>query len=239
MLFYSHRFFVLRYLPRWVWLMVLWGVLASAGVRVLPAQAQGGASAPVALTPAAQPDAQFGDSLIQSVQLDAVPQQGLYLSAQSVIILPAPVKDALMQGIPVYFEAQARITRERLWVLSTEAARQQRFWRLSFQPLTRKWRLQISGDSPEAMESDRATGLAQTYDALEHALASLQRIVGWQVVEADVLKPGVSYVLQFTLALDRTRLPRLFVASDVGRSVWDWRLRWQQEFALPPAEPGR
>lgn len=236
-------------LGRWWWLLLclglaLGGMAHAQQAAALPAQPPSASAAapsasnadatlfPLEPEPVSVPTpAQFGDSLVQEVRLLYVPQDGLYFSSASVLMLPASVRAALEQGIPVYFMAEVRLTRPRWWLLSHEDAFQQRFWRLSYQPLTRKWRVQMSSISSE--HTDQPTGLAQAFDSLADALASMQRIAGWKVARSDELRPGTVYDVEFAFGLDKRRIPRPLQISEVGRASWDLELVMHRLFEMP------
>jgi hypothetical protein len=77
----------------------------------------------------------------------------LWLSAQVDFELPHVVEDALLKGVPVFFVAQVAVLRERwYWKDRKRIAAVRRQFRLSFHPLTQRWRLNIShGDvQPDA-----------------------------------------------------------------------------------------
>ena len=67
--------------------------------------------------------------------------EGLYLSAVLPLELPVPLQDALLQGIPLFFVAEAQVLRERWYWSAQTVAQTQRYIRLSYQPLTRRWRV--------------------------------------------------------------------------------------------------
>lgn len=205
------------------WLCMAWFCLAGLGLLAL---------LPASLAHAQEQgeSRQFGDSLIQDVSLLYAPGDGLYLSASSVLVLPQNVSDALQQGIPMYFVAEARLTRPRWWLLSRQDARAQRFWRLGYQPLTRRWRLQSSAISSEHTDQ---LGLAQTFDSLAAALAAMQRISGWKIADAARLRPAADYTLEFSFGLDRSRIPRPLQISEIGRAFWDLQLHWRRPFRAP------
>ena len=177
------------------------------------------------------PAEQFGDSIIQDVRLMYTPDDGLYLYATSVLILPPSVLEALEQGIPVYFVAEASMTRTRWWLLTREDVHQQRFWRLSYQPLTRKWRVQTSGVS--SADTDQSLGFAQIFDSASDALSTIQRINSWKIADAGQLKSGAHYEVEFTLGLDRSRVPRPLQISELGKPFGDLQLEWRQDFPMP------
>jgi hypothetical protein len=88
--------------------------------------------------------------------------------------------------------------------------------RLSYQPLTRRWRLVVS---PTAIGN---TGLAlgQTFDSRDEALAAIQRISHWKIADAADIDPDGRYNVDFRFRLDVSQLPRPFQIGAVGHSDW-------------------
>lgn len=70
--------------------------------------------------------------------------EGMYLSAQLKFELSSLVEDALQKGIPIFFVAEAEINRERWYWVDKTVATASRQIRLAYQPLTRRWRLNIA-----------------------------------------------------------------------------------------------
>ena len=113
--------------------------------------------------------------------------EGLFLSAALQLELPALVEDALYQGIPVFFVAEAEVLRERWYWSAQRVARSARYMRLSYQPLTRRWRLAVSANPIDS--SGLGVVLGQNYDGLEEALLAMQRIAQWKIAEAPAIEP--------------------------------------------------
>ena len=67
----------------------------------------------------------------------------LWLSTQLEFELSQAVIDALHKGIPMFFVAEADVLRERWYWTDKKVATARRHLRLAYQPLTRRWRLNI------------------------------------------------------------------------------------------------
>lgn len=143
---------------------------------------------------------------------------GLMLFANVRFELPQPVEDALLRGVPMHFLAEAEVTRHRWYWSDLKVAQAQRHMRLAYQPLTRRWRLNVSADAITA--SSLGVSLAQNFDTLSEALSALQRVSGWRIAEAAQLESGVTLKVQFRFALDLTQLPRPFQIGALGQSDW-------------------
>lgn len=144
-------------------------------------------------------------------------EEGVLLSAQVRFELSQQIEDALDKGIPMFFLAEATLYRDRWYWYDKRVASVQRHMRLSYQPLTRRWRLQIS---PHPIVG---TGLAlgQSFDTREEALATIQRISQWKLAEAEQVDAQSRYNVDFRFSLDVSQLPRPFQIGAVGQSEWN------------------
>lgn len=143
-------------------------------------------------------------------------EEGLLLSANVTFDLPPVVDDALAKGIPMFFVAEASLQRDRWYWTDKHVATATRHMRLSFQPLTRRWRLVFS---PTPI-GNSGVALGQTFDTQEEALAAIQRISHWKIAEASDIDPDSRYNVDFRFRLDVSQLPRPFQIGAVGHSDW-------------------
>jgi nitrogen fixation/metabolism regulation signal transduction histidine kinase len=131
---------------------------------------------------------------------------GLYLNAALQLALPALAEDALYKGIPVFFVAEAQVLRERWYWSDRQVAAATRHMRLSYQPLTRRWRLSTS----PVPFSNTGLGvvLGQNFDDLRDALSSMQRISRWKIADGEAIDADVVHTVNFRFRLDLSQLPR-------------------------------
>ncbi len=149
-------------------------------------------------------------------------EPGTQLSVQMSLELPTPVDDALHRGVPLSFSAEANLYQERWYWVDKPLAKVQRYWRLSYQPLTRRYRLQVS---PQPIEhSGLGVGLAQTHDSLSDALAALQRVGGWTLTPF-ALEADARHRLEFRFRLEPNPLLKSWLS---GASDQDWGLVLQR-----------
>lgn len=155
---------------------------------------------------------------------------GVFLSTSVKFELPAVVEDALQKGIPMYFVGETELLRGRWYWYDKQVAVTVRHMRLSYQPLTRRWRLHVA---PGAI-SNTGLGvtLGQNFDSMEEALTTIQRISRWKVADAADLEPDVRYSVEFRFRLDVAQLPRPFQIGAVGQP--DWRIAASRTQRLSP-----
>lgn len=143
--------------------------------------------------------------------------EGVLLSAAVNFEMPPAVDDALAKGIPMFFLAEAAIYRDRWYWYDKRVAAATRHMRLAYQPLTRRWRLQVSA-SPIGQSG---LVLGQSFDTREEALAAIQRVSRWRVAEPGDIDPESTHHVEFRFRLDVSQLPRPFQIGAVGQSDWN------------------
>ncbi len=156
--------------------------------------------------------------------------EALWLSTQLKFDLSPAVLDALQKGIPIFFVAEADVLRERWYWTNKKVASAKRQFRLAYQPLTKRWRLNItSGDIAEP-----ALGLAlnQNFDSWSDALSTVRRITRWKIVDASELAGNGRYLVEFRFRLDLAQLPRPLQIGTLGQADWSVVLASEQVFEV-------
>lgn len=161
-------------------------------------------------------------------------EAGLHLSAQLRLDLAAPVEEALLKGVPIYFVAETSLRRDRWYWTDKQLGNRQLHWRLAYQPLTRRWRL--SSAAEPLTPATAASAFNQNFDNLSEARDAMQRITRWKIAEAAELEPDARYNLDFRFRLDQSQLPRPLQIAAVGQAVWNLSVSRNQRL---PAEPGK
>jgi len=169
--------------------------------------------------------------------------QGVFLSAVVPVQLPPSVENALLNGIAMHFVAQAQILRHRWYWSDKVLVNAMRYVRLSYQPLTRRWR--VAQASEPIAPTGLGIALAQNYDTLQEALAAMGRISRWRVAQASELDEDTPYTLRLNYRLDTSQLPRPLQWGAVGGVNWDLQLEGaaavpetaQPLPEVPPQEP--
>ena len=168
---------------------------------------------------------------ISSMQVTRT-DEGLFLSASLQFELPGQVEDALRQGIPMYFVADAQVQRERWYWSDQQLGVATRYFRLTHQPLTRRWRLHISNTA--FTSSGTGLALGQTYEQLEDAVAAIQRINRWKILEPAQLSSTSGVSVQLRFRVDLSSLPRPLQIGALGRSGWNLQLSRTQALEAAP-----
>ena len=143
--------------------------------------------------------------------------EGVLLSFATAFELPRSVEEALLKGVPLHFEATAEVMQERWYWRDRRIARASRGWRLTYQPLTRRFRVGFGG-------------LNQNYDTLADALASLRSSSRWKIAEPGQLDDDSRHYVEFVFRLDTTQLPRPMQIGIGGQPEWSLAVERRQRF---------
>jgi hypothetical protein len=154
---------------------------------------------------------------VTQLQVDRT-ADGLYVTASVSFELPTVVEDALLKGIPLVFVAEVDVFRNRWYWYDKKLVSAERHFRLAFQPLTRRWRLNIA--SGQISPNTLGLALNQSFDSLPEAMAAVRRISRWKVAEASELEGDPKQSLEFRYRLDTSQLPRPFQIGVLGQADW-------------------
>ena len=135
---------------------------------------------------------------------------------------------AAEKGIPLYFVAEANVLKKRWYWYDKQVSAAHRYYRLAFQPLTRRWRLQVS--ITPINYSGLGVTLGQSFEDLDAALASVRRIANWKIVPSKDVAADGKEELNFSFKLDVSQLPRPFQFGVSDRA--DWNLSANQTLLL-------
>ena len=183
----------------------------------------------LALAPAARAEPNVAEVTQLSLERG---DDAVLLSAVVKFELPAVIEDALAKGIPMFFVAEAGLFRDRWYWYDKQISFAARHMRLSYQPLTRRWRLVVS---PTPI-GNSGLSLGQTFDTREEAMAAVQHISHWKVAESADIDPESRYNVDFRFRLDVSQLPRPFQIGAVGHADWNIAAMRNQRLSL---ESGR
>lgn len=138
------------------------------------------------------------------------------------------VQETLNKGVPVYFVFETDTVRIRWYWADQSVYRRSRYMRLAYLPLTRKWR--VNASSEPLNRSANGVLLNQNFDSLQAALAVIQRISNWQVLEKGDWSSDAQYAVETRFRLDVSQLQRPLQIGTTGQS--DWNLDAQRKFRL-------
>lgn len=145
--------------------------------------------------------------------------EGVMLDLETRVALPPGVEDALQKGVALHFVAEAELKRERWYWRDQVVAHAVRTWRLTYQPLTMKYRISLGG-------------LSQTYVTLTEALSLIERSTRWRIADALAPNDDGHYYVETSFKLDLNQLPRPLLIG-IGTQP-EWNLELTRTIPLPP-----
>ncbi|MEY5029488.1 MAG: hypothetical protein RLZ63_1803 [Pseudomonadota bacterium] len=154
--------------------------------------------------------------------------KSLVLNSALRLELGSSLEDALLKGVAIHFVVQADVYRDRWYWSDQHVAGASRYYRLLYQPLTRRWRLSMSREPLSA--NALGNSLSQNFDSLTEALALVRRVYGWPVVDVAELSRSAHYYVRYQFRLDVNQLPRPFQISTGAQS--DWNLGVSRELGV-------
>jgi hypothetical protein len=149
------------------------------------------------------------------------------LSANLRFDLSTTMQDALYKGVPLIFIMEVDIYRERWYWLDRRVGSAQRQYRLTYHPLTRRWRMTAGGGD---------VAFAQTFDTLADVLAVVRRVSSWRIADATDIETSSNQRLEFRFRLDTTQLPRPLQIGALGQSDWALSAAVTKRLVLEPAK---
>lgn len=150
---------------------------------------------------------------------------GFELAASFEFELPPSVEDALNKGISLYFAVDFQLTRPRWYWFDERSVNATRTVRLSYQPLTRQYRVSTGG-------------LQLSFSRLKGALQFIQQVRGWRVFERNAVQPGQTYQAEVRMRLDLSQLPKPFQINAVNTRDWQLQSEWRHfNFTVPTEFP--
>lgn len=147
-------------------------------------------------------------------------EEAYELDASFEIQFNSTLLEALGRGLPLYFITEFELTRGRWYWLDEVVARQEAQYRLSYNALTRQYRL-ASG------------ALHQNFDTLGEAASVMTRIRGRPVADKAALTKGEDYTAGVRMRLDTSQLPTPFQVSALTSREWNLSSGWQRWKVVP------
>ncbi|CAB3779057.1 DUF4390 domain-containing protein [Pararobbsia alpina] len=140
---------------------------------------------------------------------------GWSLDARFTFGLNGSLEDAVNRGIPLYFTTEFQLTRGRWYWFDEEPVYTQQSIRLSFQPLTREYRVSSGG-------------LQLAFPSLKDALAVVQHITSWHVIDRSQVSTDTTYLASVRMQLDVALMPKPFQIDAVNNRDWNLASDWKR-----------
>lgn len=153
-----------------------------------------------------------------------VEDESYLLNVDSEIVLNTTLAQALEKGVTLYIVTKFSLVEPRWYWFDQEVARSKLRMGLSYNALTRQYRL-----------SPKYESWTKNFDTLEEALRVLSRIRSYPVAIISELKPEVDYIATLRMWLDLTLLPKPFQVETLGSKAWHLtsdRLEWRTNLPL-------
>lgn len=156
--------------------------------------------------------ARAAEAEIRTASIDAGDEQ-FVLNADIAAELTPLLADVVSRGVALFFVTEFELRSPRWYWLDEEVVSKTVTYRLSYQSLTRQYRL--------------TTGtLHQNFSTAEEAMRTMLRIRNWSVAERSALRIGRSYNAALRFRLDVTELPKPLQVSAFGRKDWNLGTDW-------------
>ncbi len=142
--------------------------------------------------------------------------RGYAVTADFNIQIGPRLEDAVSRGVPLHFRFEIEIKRKRWYWSDEHVAGRVLKYRLSYQALTRQYRLSLGS-------------LHQNFDSLEEALHALGRVARLHVVDKSALPAGEPLLAAIRLSLDHSQLPKPLQVDALADRDWQVEagtLRW-------------
>jgi hypothetical protein len=149
---------------------------------------------------------------IKSVELERSDNDWL-LNATFQIELSPGLEDAVQKGVVLYFQTEFDLTRSRWYWFDEKSILAQKQARLSYQPLTKQYRISSEGFTFSA-------------PTITEALQVIGSIGGWRVFDNAQIDSGKSYTAGLKMALDLSKLPKPFQVNALNNRDWNVSSEW-------------
>jgi Domain of unknown function (DUF4390) len=147
-----------------------------------------------------------------SLQSDS---NGWSLDARFEFELNSNLEDAVNKGIPLYFTTDFELSRPRWYWFDEQPVSTSQSIRLSFQPLTREYRVSTGG-------------LQLGFSSLSDALAVIKHVTSWHVIDRNQVRTGETYNASVRMQLDIALMPKPFQIDAVNNRDWNLASDWKR-----------
>ncbi len=162
---------------------------------------------------------------VQQASLEADSVGGWNLDARFDFELNSSLEDAINKGIPLYFTTSFELTRPRWYWFDESTSHVSQSIRLSFQPLTREYRISSGGSQLGGL---KIGGVAFTFYSLQEALTLIKHVNSWHVIDSGQVQPGETYTASVRMQLDTALMPKPFQIDAVNNHDWNLSSDWKR-----------
>jgi hypothetical protein len=142
------------------------------------------------------------------------------LEAQFAISLTQTLEEVLNKGVALYFVLEFELIRPRWYWLNERVFSMQQEYRLSYNALTRQYRLGVGN-------------LHQNFPTLSEALEVMSRVRRRVDVEPGTLRRDTSYLAALRFRLDTSQLPKPFQLNALIAREWNVGSEWYRWTVTP------
>jgi hypothetical protein len=147
-------------------------------------------------------------------------EEGYVLEANFTIGLGPTLEDVLSKGVALHFMLEFELIRPRWYWFNDRVADSQQRYRLSYNALTRQYRIGIGS-------------LYQNFPTLADALEVMSRVRRREDIEPGALRKDVAYTAALRLRLDTSQLPKPFHLTTLGSREWNVGSDWYRWTVIP------
>ena len=139
---------------------------------------------------------------------------GVYaLNADFRLSMPQQLQDAINHGTPVSFQVEFNINRPRWYWSNENLASTSRDQRISFNSLTREYRVSSGSDQ-------------YRYNTLNEALLNVSRVSQWRVLWPTDYTSGEPLEGSVRIYLNTSKLPRTYQLNSLTNQGWGLNSGW-------------
>ena len=149
-----------------------------------------------------------------------ITEDGGVLEADFEVTLNQTLEGALSKGVPLYFVLDFELMRPRWYWVNEKIAASQQQYRLSYNALTRQYRIGVGN-------------LYQNFTTLGEALGFMSRVRRREDIEPGLLRTDASYAAAVRLRLDTAQLPKPFQLNTLGSRDWNLTSDWYRWTVSP------
>jgi len=149
---------------------------------------------------------------VKAAEIERVDADWL-LNAVFNIELSPGLEDALQKGLVLTFQTEFELTRGRWYWFDERPSQVMRQTRVSYQPLTKQYRISTEGFS-------------FSVETMREALQAAGTIGGWRIIERANIDLGKTYIAALRMTLDLSRLPKPFQVNALNNRDWNVSSDW-------------